>query len=846
MPYVTPQFIPNSYEITKESDSTRSVTLYWEPISEELHNAPGFVYVIRRQTCEGREESCEVVVLPTKNTYPFTRLSSHQTERFTITARNNIGASKFSSEIKVFAEKLLPPKPLDVNAFYYGIERGYEVRWESTSNEITSYTIVWCSQQTHSPGVCTGRMHYKHLPRGALAAFISEIGRQENYQFAVAAVTKHGGENVGSGLSWSSCVVPMDLQKIDRINNVTVAYTKPTSMKIVWKLPCPALSGVIEEFDIKYCNVTCNSTKVVGGRNDSVIIENLAPNTVYRVELRARALRSVTPNEATTLEARTLHSPPEPPTGLKKIATSFRTILIEWDLSANNTESLSFSVKLNDDVQTIQNVSQTCAINQKTSNSYTCSINLASNIHSYREYNISVATCTDDGVLCSNYTKLGELVRTQMSAPGNMEKPHAETINSSFAKLTWDKPNETNGLVNLYELIIFASRNVSDVFTTNATQLEKQFDCEKSKDYHYSVKAINTDSSGREFRGPSSVATAIGVCKSDPTPGILVIIGIALASCFSIAMVLFVIYITVKHFQKQLNEIREKKIELPPGLDGKTEKSLSESRMVKQLSNEDNDQVPNSDEEDDHVNDEDRQKRHASGSSHTSSYGIGSSTSGHGSGCSPSNSSNCVIPMVEMKNGYNTFQRALSDPTSEQGESVASEDNDFKTNRQRLYDVHVDSIDGMVSETHPSSNLIPNQHGYVTLPSQIQSSGYSTCNNSQHYLSSSVSETKERHGSGTSQSSSSSAEFNMATARLGDCSYISNGDVAQPRSMSQSKPTYVTDLSGQVSVQTHNGKPFIPSSNGYVAIPPNSVGNKDHESLFNMVPVDHVAIGNIA
>jgi hypothetical protein len=220
-------------------------------------------------------------------------------------------------------------KPISVEVFFYGRSE-YEVRWNHPrrlhSGHCESYTISWCpNDRLDEENGCTGVMRTQVFPaNGSLTAdtidMITQVNVSDNrhYQFGVSSnfriyppsmspqrLTSYpyviDGLLLSSGLSWASCVIPINIKKLEKIHAFHAKAVNHTAIKLSWKLPCQGLQSVITKYEISYCETNMNHTcqmlnnsaafeiqiEVLGGNHRQLIIYDLKPETLYRFVIRA-------------------------------------------------------------------------------------------------------------------------------------------------------------------------------------------------------------------------------------------------------------------------------------------------------------------------------------------------------------------------------------------------------------------------------------------------------------------------------------------------------------------------------------------------------------------------------
>lgn len=224
-------------------------------------------------------------------------------------------------------------KPIGVEVFFYGSSR-YEVRWNHPrrlhSGHCESYTISWCpNDRLDDDYLCSGALKTEVVPanRTLTAHTIDMIeeevnvtdkhssNRNRHYQFGVSTnyrafpsisqrLTRSpvtDGLLLSSGLSWTSCVIPIGIKKLEKIHAFQARSVNHTAIKLSWQLPCQGLQSVISKYEVSFCetnmNHTCqvlnnlssemNRTELQGGTHRQVVISDLKPETAYRFVLRA-------------------------------------------------------------------------------------------------------------------------------------------------------------------------------------------------------------------------------------------------------------------------------------------------------------------------------------------------------------------------------------------------------------------------------------------------------------------------------------------------------------------------------------------------------------------------------
>lgn len=214
---------------------------------------------------------------------------------FKIYAANDVNRSLEYSQIVVERETLLPPRPVSVEAFFYGHE-DYEVRWShpigfENSLHVVSYVIFFCGSSKPVLEKCTEPLKLIQVPANVTARTL-KASQYGNHHFAVTAKYSNGQY---SPLSWASCIVPIGLKKLEKVPKVYAKSINSTAIKVTWKVQCTPQLSVITKFELAYCkssaSLTCIGSKVINSIENSTvrefIVTNLEPTTFYRFQLTA-------------------------------------------------------------------------------------------------------------------------------------------------------------------------------------------------------------------------------------------------------------------------------------------------------------------------------------------------------------------------------------------------------------------------------------------------------------------------------------------------------------------------------------------------------------------------------
>ncbi|RWS18414.1 uncharacterized protein B4U80_12504, partial [Leptotrombidium deliense] len=214
------------------------------------------------------------------------------------------------------------------------------------------------------------------------------------------------------------------------------------------------------------CDNSTSKIVVEGGRTKAAEIDNLEPNTAYRVMMRGLHADNISSELTSPLITKTTPGPPSPPKNFRYLKTMAHEILLAWDIDANNTID-EFDVKFKDVTVATSIEMVRTAIQKRKYCNLTCNLNLNNSVESYRLNDIEWSACVKSAIngvnrtLCSKSVTLK--VQTAISAPSQMEKPHAEPVNRTTLQLTWKRPEPANGPIDIYKLIIWSGNRTEEI-----------------------------------------------------------------------------------------------------------------------------------------------------------------------------------------------------------------------------------------------------------------------------------------------------------------------------------------------------------------------------------------------
>ncbi|XP_053213628.1 uncharacterized protein LOC128396990 [Panonychus citri] len=233
---------------------------------------------------EGEFDSCTFENLNTSFDYKIEMLSY-----------NSLGFSSGSSVMIVPGNSM--------NKIHPGVDQFYAINWSgdnytlfwkvSSTKSIKRFTIFWCEVIDDLPQ-CDFNLDYIHIPENETSTHL-EINLTE-VKFGISVIDYNYG--LSSGIKWANCIENDGpyLKVKNRFKRFNIVSDGSNSIRVTWKLDCPALGHFIDHYEISYCQMDSPCIKTFTNNNISrssyeYTIEDLKSSTVYNVTIRAVTIR---------------------------------------------------------------------------------------------------------------------------------------------------------------------------------------------------------------------------------------------------------------------------------------------------------------------------------------------------------------------------------------------------------------------------------------------------------------------------------------------------------------------------------------------------------------------------
>ncbi|XP_076355900.1 uncharacterized protein LOC143249623 [Tachypleus tridentatus] len=581
VPYLNPVIRKEAFQQTVHKE--RNITLYWKPVPKEHYNGEDFHYVIEcHMNYKSHSKQTHLVkrvrVGNFLTSYTFDHLAVKTPYRFIFYSVNREGQSDNSSGIIVNSVENIIPGPVNITVVF-NVNGTYEIEWGYPTEEvhITNFTVFWCNGPR--PFLCSHPINWKTIP--------ADINRTEfgfekvlNYQFAVAA----NSEKLTSGMVWALCVVSTE-KALNKVSIVVQPYSE-SSLIVKWTLSCEAEKKVINNYIVYYCRSTSNHTclepyELVKVNNpyaeEMILSSGLQPFTTYSVKVQTETLYGLLSEFSYTELATTEMGTPTEPLNLHG-TTNSTAISLSWKRPERPNGILDhYIVWLNEHTIKVDHCME----------SWFCSIVLDENIKSFTNYSVSVQACNKN--LCSKNSSIFYAM-IDIRAPGMMNEPVIEILNTSTVYLRWVPPDEPNGPIDLYILYVSTGNTtdtgnkVYNISNISGSETSTYFwpDCgesDSSKVFTFRIQAVNIKNQSL-LKSPLSNEIESRLCGPKGPEAILVI-GIVGGSCLGLILLVFVLYAVVRWMKKKVDWMNKIKVQLPSGLDAPHPNTFSDCQKLK-------------------------------------------------------------------------------------------------------------------------------------------------------------------------------------------------------------------------------------------------------------------------
>ncbi|XP_065702234.1 fibronectin type-III domain-containing protein 3A-like [Patagioenas fasciata] len=473
----------------------KEMTLQWGPPPLD-GGAEVTEYILEMASAED-DERRQVYQGPASE-YVVTNLLPGRTYCFWIRAANKVGFGPHSDKAEICTAPGPPDqccKPLITCKSATCVV----VSWESPAcngAEIGEYRLEW--------GQAEGSMHVTYA--GPCQSYeVKGLTPATTYYCRVQAVNVAGVGLFGeAGVVTTPASVPAPVSVLHLLEEDQMEISLPlsTCLAIQWEEPC-CHGSEITGYNIEYGE----KQLVTVGRNTSHVLENLLPDTLYRIRVQAINNFGVGPFSH-SMKAKTKPLPPDPPP-LECVVFSYQSLKLKWGEGPSRaliTNPTQFNLQMEDRfgrfVTVYNGPCHTYKV-QRLSESTT--------------YYFKIQACNDAGE--GEFSEVYAFTTTK-SPPASLKAPKANQLEENTYEITWEPLQPMKGDSIVYILQLAAGREFEQVYKGPETSFRLpnlQTNCE----YRLRVCAgrQSQDASGsQELYGPYSPSTVFSSQKRELVP----------------------------------------------------------------------------------------------------------------------------------------------------------------------------------------------------------------------------------------------------------------------------------------------------------------------------------------
>ncbi|XP_066298195.1 receptor-type tyrosine-protein phosphatase delta-like isoform X2 [Branchiostoma lanceolatum] len=419
--------------VKQKTDS--SVTLEW---TDGENREPMLSYVVQWKIFSSTadyEEARDV----TSRRYTVQGLQPYTEYEFRVSAVNNIGQGAPSEPRQATTGERAPSSPpVDVTARPISSSTML-IQWrepEQPNGKIQGYIIYY----TTNPKLDITDWA-KHRMHSGLLTTISDLITKTTYNIRVQAYT-----SVGSG----PLSPPIQVKTEQGVPSQPTAFRcqgqSESSIQLMWNA-AQLEESTVDSYELYYnSSMTNNETHISIRPTEQFELQNLKPNTRYRLRLAARSSRGVGAFTPTIVCSTAQTVPGAPPRDVTGTALDSETIQVRWQPPPADLQNgvltgykVAYKEKDGQGGDTILDLppsEQSCTI---------------PGLKKWTEYEIWVLACT---VVGDGPRSDALIVRTDEDVPGPPRRVNAEPINSTYIMVTWrpPRPELANGNVRGYQI----------------------------------------------------------------------------------------------------------------------------------------------------------------------------------------------------------------------------------------------------------------------------------------------------------------------------------------------------------------------------------------------------------